>query len=148
MIISFAGHSSITENGEITIELKKILVKYLAGEDFIHFYCGGYGDFDNLCAKVLMELKRDYNNFEVVYITPYITDSKKFESLSKSDLYDSTIYPPLENVPRRFAIIKRNEWMVSQSDLIIAYITHSYGGAAKTVGYARKKNKPLIILHM
>ena len=41
--------------------------------------------------------------------------------LIDSKLYDSTLYPPLENVPYKFAISKRNEWMINESDLIIAF---------------------------
>ncbi len=38
--------------------------------------------------------------------------------------YDSTTYPPLENVPSRYAIVKRNGWMVWESDVVISGISH------------------------
>ena len=60
------------------------------------------------------------------------------------DLYDETIYPDIENVPRRYAIVKRNQWMIDKSDFVIAYVEHSWGGAAKTFGYAMKKKKTVI----
>lgn len=65
---------------------------------------------------------------------------------TKSKLYDSIIYPPIENTPPKFAIIKRNEWMVNKSDLIIAYVNRSYGGAYKSFAYAEKKKKTIINL--
>jgi len=34
--------------------------------------------------------------------------------------------------------------MVEQSDAAIAYITHSWGGAAKTLEYAKKQGKRVI----
>ena len=34
--------------------------------------------------------------------------------------YDDVIFPPLESVPRKFAVLKRNEWMVEEADLVIA----------------------------
>ena len=58
--------------------------------------------------------------------------------------YDETVYPPLESVPRRYAILRRNEWMVRRSDVIVAYVLHSWGGAAKTLDYARKKKKIIL----
>ncbi len=47
--------------------------------------------------------------------------------------YDGTTYPPLEKVPLRYAIVRRNEWMVHESDVVISGVTHSWGGAAKTL---------------
>ncbi len=61
-------------------------------------------------------------------------------------LYDETIYPELEKVPYRFAISKRNEWMVDNSDLVIAFVSHSWGGAATTYRYAIRKKKQIINL--
>ena len=50
-------------------------------------------------------------------------------------------YPPIENVPLRYAISKRNEYMVEKADVIIAYVNHSWGGAATTLEYAKRKHK-------
>ena len=63
------------------------------------------------------------------------------------NVYDSIIYPPLENVPYKFAISKRNQWMVQQSDFIIAYVSTHFGGAYKTLLYAHKQNKPYVNLY-
>ena len=51
------------------------------------------------------------------------------------------IYPELDNVPLRFAISKRNKWMVEQADIVIAYITHTYGGAYATYRHAKKEKQ-------
>ena len=61
-------------------------------------------------------------------------------------LYDTVIYPPLETIPPRVAIVKRNEWMIQKADFIIAYVKHTYGGAYKALQYARKKKKSIINL--
>ena len=60
--------------------------------------------------------------------------------------YDDVIFPPLESVPRKFAILKRNEWMVEEADLVIAYVMYSWGGAVKTLEYAKRKKKTIINL--
>lgn len=69
---------------------------------------------------------------------PYLNSSMPTEE------YDETVYPPLESVPKRFAISRRNEWMVQECDTIVAYVTHGWGGAAKTLEYARRKKKRII----
>lgn len=53
--------------------------------------------------------------------------------------FDNTIYPEIENVPPKFAIIKRNEWMIDKSDFLIAYVEHNCGGAYRTLGYVKNK---------
>ena len=56
------------------------------------------------------------------------------------------IYPALENVPPKYAIIRRNEWMIDKADLLIAYVTHGWGGAARTYRYAKQKGIPTVNL--
>ena len=58
--------------------------------------------------------------------------------------YDSTVYPPLETVPRRFAISHRNRWMVESADVVVAYVLHDWGGAATTLRCAKQKKKQII----
>ena len=40
----------------------------------------------------------------------------------------------------KFAISRRNEWMVDQADVVVAYVTHGWGGAAAV----ERKNKRII----
>lgn len=56
----------------------------------------------------------------------------------------SSTFPPIDNVPRKFAISKRNEWMVDVSDVVVSYVTHSWGGAAATAKYAMRKKKRIL----
>lgn len=95
--------------------------------------------------RTLKELKNDFPEIELIFITPYI--DKNYSKLEFAKYhYDDVIFPPLENVPRKFAILKQNEWMVDEADLVIAYVMYSWGGAAKTLEYAKRKNKTIINL--
>lgn len=148
MIITFLGHSSLTNCDELSEQVKKVIMENTKNDEKIVFYCGGYGDFDHLCAKVCRSVKEKQRNVEVIFVTPYITESqqKKLKYLETANLYDAIVYPPLEKVPLRFAISRRNEWMINQADLIIAYVKYSYGGAYKALQYANKKKKHIINL--
>ena len=120
----------------------------IADEDKVTFYLGGYGDFDNIAARVCRELKSEHKQIEVVLVTPYLTPSqqKKIREMEDRRLYDASVYPPLENVPPRLAIIKRNEWMAESADVILAYVKYSHGGAFRAVTYAQRKGKKIINL--
>lgn len=58
--------------------------------------------------------------------------------------YDGTLYHPLESVPRRYAISKRNEYMADNSDVVVAYVIYGFGGAGKTLEYAERSRKKIV----
>ena len=148
MIITFVGHGTLSISPELSTEIKKAIEANIDYKAHVTFYCGGYGDFDNHCARLCREMKKEIQNCEIIFVTPYITPSQqnKIKYLIDTKLYDDTIYPPLEDVLPRFAITKRNEWMIDKADLIIAFVNHEYGGAYKTLKYAQRKRKRIIIL--
>ena len=138
MTITFCGHSNFSFDNTVKEKLRKLLLQEIRKNPACKFYLGGYGDFDSLCLNILKEIKADFPNIELLFITPYLDDN--YSKLETAKLYyDGIIYPPLENVPRRFCISKRNEWMVDEADLVIAFVKYSWGGAAKTLEYAKRK---------
>ena len=143
MIITFCGHSNCLFSDEEKEKLKQLLIKEIRKNPTCKFYLGGYGDFDSLCLRTLRELKADFPNIELLFITPYLDNNYSKLQLAKY-YYDDVIFPPLENVPRKFAILIRNEWMVDSADLVIAYVKYSWGGASKTLEYAKRKKVPII----
>ena len=143
MIITFCGHSQAIFTDEEKSVLRNILVDEINKNPNSKFYLGGYGDFDGLCLRTLRELKHDFPTIEILFITPYLDKNYSKLELTKY-YYDDVIFPPIEIVPRKFAILKRNEWMVEQADLVIAYVKYSWGGAAKALEYAKRKKKRII----
>jgi len=58
-----------------------------------------------------------------------------------------SIYPEgLESVPFKFAIDKRNRWMIDQSNFCICHIDHTWGGAYKHGQTAKRRGLTLINL--
>ena len=104
------------------------------------FLLGGYGNFDYLSAQAVNKLKENYPFITSVLVIPYLNRTYN------DKLYDLTEYPPLEKVPPRFAISKRNEYMVQKADAVIAYVKYSFGGASTTLSYAKRKKKEIILL--
>ena len=138
MVVTFCGHKELYDvDGSVRIWLTNTVENLIQrGADL--FYLGGYGGFDRLAASVVWELKQNYPKIQSVLVLPYL--DRKVDATC----YDGTTYPPLEHVPRRFAILKRNEWAVDESDVLVAYVLYDWGGAVKTLDYAIRKKKVII----
>jgi uncharacterized phage-like protein YoqJ len=147
-IITFCGHKDISDGQLILNKLVETLEPYFKVETSLTFYCGGYGAFDSIASQAIDVLRKTYPEIKIekIYVTPYITASCKEKLDVLKNYYDEIVYPPLENVPPRFAISRRNEWMVENSDIVIAYVKHSWGGASRTLTYAKRKHKQIIFI--
>lgn len=137
MTVTFCGHAQISQNEKIENWLCDVTQK-LIEQGATTFYLGGYGAFDNLAASVLRSQKKRYPQIELILVLAYLNTGRDTSG------YDSTVYPPLETVPRRFAISHRNRWMVESADVLVAYVLHDWGGAATTLRCAKQKKKQII----
>lgn len=137
MTVTFCGHAQISQSEKIEKWLYDVTQK-LIEQGATTFYLGGYGAFDSLAASVLREQKKQYPQIELVLVLAYLNTGRNTSG------YDSTVYPPLETVPRRFAISHRNRWMVESADVVVAYVLLDWGGAATTLRCVRQKKKQII----
>ncbi len=136
-VCTFFGHRQIHEN--IEPSLRTAITELIQKENVSKFYVGCEGQFDSLVKRTLLDIRNDHPNIEIIAVLAYL--DKKY------DLLTDSVFPQcLERVPPRFAIPKRNEWMVKQSDFVIAYVRWTYGGSGKAVEYAEKKGKTVINL--
>ena len=118
--------------------IRRAILEY--GTD--RFLVGSQGNFDRLAQSVLQSCKEEFPFLRYNVVLAYLPGFSSSEILSDPSVI---IYPEgLENVPPRFAIVRRNRWMTDHSDLVICHITAPWGGAAKAVEYAEKKNKIIL----
>ena len=139
LVVTFFGHAEIHDAETIKAELCKTVEK-LTIEGANEFLLGGYGNFDLLAAKVVYEAKKIRPDIRSFLVIPY-PDARYDVSL-----YDGTVYPSLENVPKKLAISKRNEWMADSADVVVSYVVHSWGGAAAALKYCLRKKKRIIAI--
>ncbi|MBR4071984.1 MAG: hypothetical protein IKK26_05465 [Clostridia bacterium] len=138
MTVTFCGHRDYVYDNKKE-DLKKIITNTIEN-GATEFLLGGYGAFDLICAYILKELRKSNDIFKTILVIPYLNN--KYDL----NLYDSSIYPPIEHIPLKYAIAERNKWMVNKSNIIISGVMHSYGGASKTLLYAQKLNKKIMYL--
>lgn len=140
MTVTFFGHSQTPQS--VQPLLQKVIFDLVENNGAKNFYIGNHGNFDLMAKKSLQEIKLHYCDITYTVVLAYLP-AKPDEYTDYSD----TVYPEdIENVPPRFAICRRNEWMIERSDVVITYVKHQYGGAAKYKQLAERKGKKVIEL--
>lgn len=108
------------------------------------FVVGAHGGFDWLAASTIKKLKAKYPHVTLTLLLHYHPAERIIE---RANEFDGTFYPPgLETVPRRYAIVKGNRYMVAHSDCVIAYVTHPASNSRELLGYARSKQIHIVNL--
>ena len=77
-----------------------------------------------------------------LYLSPHILTFVRI--LYAMNYMTPFLYPPLESVPRRLAILRRNKWMAEQCDILVAFLERRTGGAYQTFQWAEKRQKTII----
>ena len=134
----FFGHREVTHN--IREKLKATIEKLITEDNVTEFYVGHQGQFDNMVYSVLKELKAKYPQIRYTVVLAYMPDERIKELYGEDTLFSDG----LESVPKRFAISKRNDWMIEQSGYAVCYVHKITGGAAKFREKAEKKGLQII----
>lgn len=139
MFCTFFGHKDTPK--EIEPTLRSTLIDLIENKNVTVFYVGNNGNFDTMVRRQLENLSQTYPIEYHVVLAYLPTENNKYDNLT------NTIYPEgLETVPKRFAISWRNKWMIQQSDIVVTYVTHNFGGAAQFKEMAERLNKHVINL--
>ncbi len=139
-VCTFFGHRDCPDS--IKPALQSQIEDLIIHHDVDLFYVGNQGQFDALARHVLKELTKKYPHINYAVVLAYMPREG-----TDPEYYEDTMLPEgVEKVPPRFAISWRNNWLLSQSDYIVAYVTHSWGGAAQYAAKARKQGKSVINL--
>ena len=137
---TFFGHRECPDS--IKAQLKEVLIKLIVNHNVEMFYVGNQGRFDAIVRGVLRELKKEYLWIDYTVVLAYMPGKQ-----TEYDDYSDTMLPEgIESVHPRYAISWRNNWMLRQSDYVVTYITHSWGGAAQYAKKAKSQKKIVIDL--
>lgn len=139
---TFFGHHDCPSS--IKSKLRETLIDLIQNQSVDMFYVGNNGAFDRLVRSVLRELVQEYPqiNYSVVLERMPGRQNEDYPE----DFSDTMLPEGVEKVPPRFAIVWRNKWLLRQSDYVVTYITHSWGGAAQFAEMAVRQKKIVINL--
>ena len=100
------------------------------------FYVGNQGQFDAMVYGCLKQLRSIYPSIRVCVVLAYLPTGEAGED---------TMYPEIEGHPK-FAIERRNRWMIHASGYCLCYIHHTWGGAHKFAKQAKSAGLTVINL--
>lgn len=141
----FCGHRDVSiHDTEMESKIHNTLLDLYQNHNIVNFLSGGMGNFDTICENEVLILKKTYPEIKLFLVIPYFT--KKTDN-PLNYKYDALIYPNFRNQYHYKQIItRRNEYIVNNSEYIIAKVNYNHGGAYNTLKYAKKNNKKIILI--
>ena len=148
--VTFIGHRQIDCFSAVEQQLERILESLFFEKEYICFYVGRNGDFDQMAASTVLRLKKRLrnDNSSLIWALPYLTAEFRENEKSFTSYYDEVeLFDELNGCHPKAAIQKRNRLMVDKADLVIAYVKTNTGGAYQTLRYAERSNKEIFNLY-
>lgn len=135
------GHRNVPDT--IQEQLMQAVERLYQEKGVTIFYVGGYGMFDSYAAATVKAVREQFPEISLYQVTPY---HPAVRSVMLPEGYDGSFYPPLEDVPPRYAIVRANQYMVKTCDAIICYVKH-YGNSKALLEQAiRRAQKDQLII--
>lgn len=106
------------------------------------FYVGNQGQYDVHVLSVLRKMKELYPHISYSVILAYHPSARSFQFAKPEE---TELPEEVAACHPRFAIDKRNRWMLSRSDYVISYANHP-GGAMKFTELAINQGKNVLNL--
>ena len=139
---TFFGHRDCPET--VKPKLREVLIDLIENQSVDTFYVGNKGAFDRIVCSVLRELAQEYPQTGYAVVLERMPGKRSRDE--NEDYFDTVLPEGIESVLPRFAILWRNEWIVRQSDFVVCYVTHTWGGAYQAVALAKRKQLKIINL--
>ena len=135
-VCTFFGHRDCPPS--VKPKLRAVLVELIERQGVDRFYVGRQGAFDAMARDVLRRLADQYPHISYAVVLERLPGRREEAVWDFSD----TIFPEgLETAPPRFAISRRNEWMLKRADIVVAYAVYGWGGAAQWAEKAARRGK-------
>lgn len=113
-----------------------------AAEDYVEkhgdteFIIGRYGHFDSMAARAIIALKKTHPGIILTQLDPYLPPKPLPTG------FDRSVSPPTaECCPKKFAIIKANQYMVKNCDALIIYSVRPASNTRNILEFAQRREK-------
>ena len=149
---SFTGHRTIKHAHEPKIrDLLCRAVEYVYSLGARTFFAGGAVGFDTLAAKEIIRFRMSHPDVRLVLLLPCTNQDERWTAAQRS-VYEFTLSSADEVVylAEEYTddcMRRRNEALVREGDVLIAYVGNSRSGAAQTARMGEKAGKKVYNLY-
>lgn len=153
MVACFIGHRTITVTNELCERIRTTVLALIDNQGADTFLFGSRSQFDELCLKIVTEIKEIRPNIRRIYVRaeyPYISADYEKYLLT---FYDETYMPESIIHAGKAIYIERNRHMIDSSDICLFYFNKAIcktnndrkvSGTKKAVNYAKTSRKQTI----
>ncbi len=141
--VAFIGHREVADFSAVERQIDGVVAGLIEGNEYVEFYMGRNGAFDLMAASAVRRARRELGggNSCLILVLPYpVADIADYE-----EYYQEVLVPFGSDVYPKAAIKKRNEWLVDNCDMLVAYVTRK-GGAAVALNRAVKAGKRFCLI--
>ena len=122
----FFGHRKINTSSELIERLTSEIEILITEKEVNVFYFGSKSEFDDLCHKVVTELKEKYPHIKRVYVRSAFQHIPDWYEDSLLQHYEDTYFPEHMEKAGRASYVERNQEMINKSDFCIVYYDENY----------------------
>lgn len=122
----FFGHRKIDETEELKNNLRGIIENLIVNEKVDTFFFGSKSQFDDLCHKIVTELKEKYPHLKRIYVRSAFQHIPDWYEDSLLQHYEDTYFPEHMENAGRASYVERNQEMINKSDFCIVYYDENY----------------------
>ena len=113
---AFLGNANIWNEKETAEKIRQAVVDLITNKQVGTFLVGTKGEYEVLAHKVMEQIRCDYPDIKIMLVIAYVKDLERCP-YSFDDFY----YPwKVEKSNKRWSIAKRNDWIIEQTDYVIA----------------------------
>ena len=140
MVCTFFGHS---ECYGLDAAVLRCAIEEVIKQGITEFVVGSHGQFDAMVFSCLQSLSKDHPDISYSVALAYLPTHKE-----DYDIYHGhSFYPEgMEIGPAKFAIERRNRYLIDTADVCICYVNHTFGGAYKFARMAKRRGLRVINL--
>ena len=122
----------------IVKRVEETLIRLIVENGETTFYVGNHGAFDLIVTAVFKRVKAQFPHVSCYVVLSHMPTAPQTDELP-------TILPEaVVASPPKFAISRRNMWMIEHSSIVVTYAPYSFGNSAKYKAIAAKKGKRII----
>ena len=134
----FIGHRNAPET--LRPLLYAAVERHITEYGVREFVVGHYGNFDAMALGAVRKAKERHPEVTLTLLLPY------YPFPGDTSGYDRTYYPEgMELIPKPYAIVRANEYMIRNSGYLICYDRGEIGKTRDFVALARKQEKKGLI---